>query len=108
MRIRSAALVASAVGLTFIIGGMEARSEPSDRWHDDIEIKALSTKPWLVSGGDVLLEIRVPWRVRSREVQVTLNGMDVSDAFRPMARHEVPPRPARVARTSERARSRQE
>jgi len=35
------------------------QSQPSDSSRGDIEIETLSTKLWLVSGGDVLVEIRV-------------------------------------------------
>lgn len=48
-------------------------------------VEALSTKPWLVSGGDVLIEIQVPRNVPPHKVRVTLNGTrDVTGAFAPV------------------------
>ena len=49
-----------------------------------IEIKALSTRPDRVSGGDVLVEVIVPAESKSSLV-VTLGGRDVSAAFQPSA-----------------------
>jgi hypothetical protein len=59
MRIGSTALAPSAVGFALLFGGTQAQSQPSDSSCGDIEIETLSTKLWLVSGGDVLVEIRV-------------------------------------------------
>jgi hypothetical protein len=50
------------------------QSQPSDSSRGDIEIETLSTKLWLVSGGDVLVEIRVTGialRLEGREVETT-------------------------------------
>jgi Tannase-like family of unknown function (DUF6351) len=80
----AAACAASMVGLALLAGDTQARSERPGGPHRALEIEALSTRPWLVSGGDVLLEIRVPPGIRAQRVQVLLNGIEVSDAFRPL------------------------
>jgi hypothetical protein len=49
---------------------------------DDLRISTLSTKPGLVSGGDVLVRIDVPRTVSPQSVRVELNGRNVSGAFR--------------------------
>src|SRR5688572_27937385 len=57
-----------------------------DRDHDDrrndFRIRTLSTKPELVSGGDVLVRIEVPRKVSLQSVRVELNGRDISGSFR--------------------------
>lgn len=47
----------------------------------DMEITALSSRPDMVSGGDVLIKIEVPDAVSSDKVIVTLNGEDVTSLF---------------------------
>ncbi len=49
----------------------------------DFEIRTLSTRPFAVSGGDVLIEVKVPGYVRHKDLVFKLNGKDVSSAFRP-------------------------
>src|SRR5882762_5979579 len=46
------------------------------------EIVSLSNRADLVSGGDALLEVRVPENVRLNQVSLRLNGRDVTAAFR--------------------------
>ena len=48
----------------------------------DFEISTLSTRPFAVSGGDVLVEVKVPGYVRHKDLVFKLNGRDVSNAFR--------------------------
>ena len=50
--------------------------------HDYIEIETLSTKPWLVTGGDVLLEVRVNPVLDIKLLNYSINGRDVSSLFR--------------------------
>jgi len=50
-----------------------------------LQITTLSTKPELVSGGDVLVRIDVPSHVNPQRVRVELNNRDVSSDFRPDA-----------------------
>jgi hypothetical protein len=47
-----------------------------------LHIEALSTKPWLVSGGDVLLHVAVPHGTSASSVKVAVNGKDVTASFR--------------------------
>ena len=48
----------------------------------DLEIRTLSTHPDTVSGGDVLVLIKMPGSLASDKVSVMLNGRDVNPAFR--------------------------
>lgn len=45
---------------------------------DPLEVVTLSNRADLVSGGDALVEVRVPWSVGLDRVSVRLNGMDVT------------------------------
>ncbi len=49
----------------------------------ELGIRTLSTRADRVSGGDVLVEIRFEQRNNDRPLRITLNGKDVSAAFRP-------------------------
>ena len=48
---------------------------------DELEIKVLSNRADLVSGGDALVQIVIPPDVTASDVHVTLNGSDVTSAF---------------------------
>jgi hypothetical protein len=48
---------------------------------DRVDITALSNDPALVSGGDVLLRVRLPQGLRDEDVRVTVAGRDVTSAF---------------------------
>ena len=50
----------------------------SENW----EISTLSTRPDMVSGGDVLIEVGAPDRTTSLGVRASLNGRDVTGMFR--------------------------
>lgn len=50
-----------------------------------LDIRALSTKPELVSGGDVLVEVAGPPNLTVKNLVVRVNGRDVSAAFKPGA-----------------------
>ena len=71
------ALLASLL-LLGVAAGAAARS---DRSPNDFEITPLSNRADLVSGGDVLIEVRVPRQVPLDAVIVTRNGEDVTSAF---------------------------
>jgi len=85
--LRAAVLAVSALAVCALTSDADARNGHSNDSHRGVEIETLSTKPWLVSGGDVLVEIRLPSKVPAHKVRVLLNGIDVSDAFRPLRRH---------------------
>jgi hypothetical protein len=57
-------------------------AEKSNKVDKEFEILTLSAKPELVNGGDVLIRINVPKTVPLHQVEVELNGTDVSDSFR--------------------------
>src|SRR6202035_4855626 len=69
-----------ACALVFLFGGLAAQADPVSR---ELEILALSTRPEMVSGGAVLVRINVPLSVPLDAVSVTLNGQDITEAFRP-------------------------
>jgi hypothetical protein len=48
---------------------------------DPVQVRALSTRADLVSGGDVLIEVLVPAGTDLDAVEVTVGGRNVSDAF---------------------------
>ncbi len=47
-----------------------------------IQISSLSTKPWLITGGDVLLEVKVEAGLDPDQLSISLNERDVSHLFR--------------------------
>jgi hypothetical protein len=48
-----------------------------------LELVALSSRPEMVSGGDVLIEAHLPPTYAGKHATITLNGADVTSAFRP-------------------------
>jgi hypothetical protein len=54
-----------------------------DQPASDVGIKTLSARANLVSGGDVLVQITLKHENRNHPVTITLNGHDVTSAFRP-------------------------
>src|SRR6185295_10587778 len=48
----------------------------------DLDIRTLSTRPDTVTGGNVLIEVSVPLRVRHADVRVFANDRDVTSALR--------------------------
>src|SRR6195256_6459932 len=65
-----------ALGAVFLVTA-QAGEGPSK-----FEIVSLSNRPDLISGGDALLEVRVPRNVRLNQVSLQLNGGVVTGAFR--------------------------
>ena len=69
--------------------GDDRNDEDDRRDHDDgddgFRIRTLSTRPDRVSGGDVLVEVSVPHEGRHHRVIISLNGRDITSAFRPGA-----------------------
>jgi len=55
-----------------------------------LDIRALSTRPELVSGGDVLVQVYGPANLTAKNLAVRLNGKDVSAAFKPAAQSLAP------------------
>jgi hypothetical protein len=50
-----------------------------------LPIETLSTRADMVTGGDVLVAVRIPDKVKLKHVSVSLNGADVTGAFQPDA-----------------------
>src|SRR6267142_3998005 len=69
-----------ACALVLLLGRLAAQADPVSR---ELEILTLSTRPDMVSGGAVLVRINVPQNVPLNRVSVTLNGQDITEAFRP-------------------------
>src|SRR5207247_10652253 len=65
-----------AFGAVFLVTA-QAGEEPSN-----FEIVSLSNRADLISGGDALLEVRVPKTVPLHQVRLLLNGGDVTAMFR--------------------------
>ena len=86
---------------TLLLGALLAPQVSKADKPDKFEIVTLSTRPDTVSGGDVLVEVRLPRNVRLRDLEVTLNRREITGAFRF-------DRDAPVDRTGERAEARQQ
>jgi pimeloyl-ACP methyl ester carboxylesterase len=56
----------------------ELATEPAS---SGLTITALSTQPWLVTGGDVLIDISLAPAIASAPLNVTVNGDDVTEQF---------------------------
>ncbi|GJM13899.1 MAG: hypothetical protein DHS20C12_23020 [Pseudohongiella sp.] len=50
-----------------------------------IVLRTVSTQPWLVTGGDVLVEVALGATLDAAQLRLSLNGDDVSDRFRETA-----------------------
>src|SRR5467141_1887767 len=67
-----------ALGASFLV----AAQAGEDRRPSDFEIVTLSNRADLISGGDALVEVRVPKGVALNSVRLSLNGHDVTATFR--------------------------
>ena len=85
-RFAAIGLVAVVSGLTIPVSAQKAVSPaPAPSKVEGLEIRALSTRPEFVSGGDVLVEISGPATLTAKNLAVRLNGKDVSASFKPAA-----------------------
>jgi len=50
-----------------------------------IQLRAVSTKPWLVTGGDLLVEVIIDESLSRVQLSMSLDGSDISDQFRETA-----------------------
>ena len=71
-----------ACGATLLLAALLAPQVSSADKPDKLEIAALSSRPDTVSGGDVLVEVRLPRHVRLRDLEITLNRREITGAFR--------------------------
>ena len=51
----------------------------------ELRLQTLSTKPWLITGGDVLVELMLPENGNPAALQVSLNGVAITSSFRPVS-----------------------
>jgi len=56
-------------------GGIESSSGMG------IQLRTVSTQPWLITGGDVLVEVTIGASVNSAQLSMSLNGSDITDRF---------------------------
>jgi len=78
----AAAVVLLSVSPAGATDKKDRNDPPRDR---DFEIRTLSSEPNLVSGGDAVVQVRLPHYARSADVVVRLNGVDVSGQLSPNA-----------------------
>lgn len=55
----------------------------------DLSITTLSAKPWLITGGDVLLEISVPEGINTALLNISLDGRELRTNFREVSSQSV-------------------
>ena len=60
----------------------QALAKDSARSNSSLEIKILSSRPDMVSGGDALVEVNAPAGIELSQVMLELNGMDVSNLLK--------------------------
>src|SRR5262245_26224427 len=70
-------LFAAAAMFTAIL--LTAREQTSTT---KVEVRALSSDPARVTGGDVLLQISLPRNISARAARVAVDGRDVTDVFK--------------------------
>jgi Tannase-like family of unknown function (DUF6351) len=76
MTLRAATIAAVAV----VLMALPAAQAKNDRGHD-FEITTLSSRPDTVTGGDAVVEIKLPRYARQSDLVVELNGKDVTSLF---------------------------
>jgi len=79
-RRRVFAAIFATGGLASSVNVAQAVSGPVDPLHA-IHISTLSARPHLISGGDVLVSIKLPHSTKPSEARITLNQQDISGAF---------------------------
>lgn len=67
------------VGFTLLGPACGFAFSQSTSW---LEIKTISSRPDLVSGGDALIEVKAPASILSNELRITLNGKDITSHFK--------------------------
>jgi hypothetical protein len=74
--IKRAAVAAALLAASLPVAGKQDKADHA------FAIEVLSSRAYMVSGGDALVRIDVPKNVPMHQVTVTLNGADVTGAFR--------------------------
>src|SRR5690606_5335988 len=80
------AVVATSVTGAGAAGGAAGNAPPPA---NRFRITVLSGEPDQVSGGDALVQVEVPRSTAARDVTITLDGADVTDAFEEAGRDEL-------------------
>jgi len=82
-RLRRLPFIAMIAFAVLGAGLLDSRADDRDEGHHrgDFEIRVLSSRPYLVSGGSALVQIDVPHERGARHLAVYLNGGDVTGAF---------------------------
>jgi len=73
----------AAIGLVAVASVLTVPVAAQQKAAPSLDIRALSTKAELVSGGDVLLQIDGPANLTAKSLRVMVNGKDESAAFKP-------------------------
>src|SRR5262245_7128598 len=68
--------------LAVSLAGLFTASAWADQGGSNLEIVTLSNRADLISGGDALVEVRVPRDVSLSRVKVKLNGSDITPSFK--------------------------
>ena len=71
--------------LVVLLSGLFAAAAWADEGGSNLEIVTLSNRADLISGGDALVEVRVPKQASLAKVKVKLNGTDITGSFTPNA-----------------------
>ncbi|WP_226832067.1 DUF6351 family protein [Brachybacterium sp. FME24] len=80
-RSRARMLLSLATALWLLVAGQALADVPEARESSGLRLSTVSSAPDLVTGGDALVEISSGHNVPHDRVEVTLNGVDVTDAF---------------------------
>ena len=86
--IRLYAVFAAALVMALPCGWASADERDDDdrgESHPGLSIRTLSNRADLISDGNALVEVRVPRSLRTDQVKLTLNGVDVTASFDPNA-----------------------
>lgn len=83
MMLRHSPLALTGALVACISASPAALANPALLARDPVVIETLSTKPELVSGGDVLVKVSLASGLSLGSVRVDLNGRDITSAFRP-------------------------
>jgi len=67
--------------LVLSLAALLAAAAWADEGGSNLEIVTLSNRADLISGGDALVEVRVPKQVSLSAVKVKLNGHDITSSF---------------------------
>jgi hypothetical protein len=74
-------LISLGLAVTAFVG-TEAQTKDSAPPSVPLEVKVRSSQPGMVSGGDALVEVRVPAGTELKQVSLQLNGKDVSNLLK--------------------------